>query len=172
MKKTALIAALLLAPLCAQAVPPVIETAFSPYEDSTGLVLKTIGSARKTVLVAGYSFTSAPIADALIEAKSLGVDVRVVVDKSNTRQKWSMIQRLSAGGVPVRINWNYAIMHNKFMVIDGATVETGSFNYTKNAAKHNAENVIVIHDMPPIAERYASDWQNLWDEAEAYREDP
>lgn len=40
---------------------------------------------------------------------------------------------LARQGVPVRIDSRYAIMHNKFMVIDGVTVQTGSFNYTRSA---------------------------------------
>jgi hypothetical protein len=42
-------------------------------------------------------------------------------------------------------------MHNKFMVIDGVTVETESFYYTSAAVKSNAENVIVMRNAPDIA---------------------
>jgi phosphatidylserine/phosphatidylglycerophosphate/cardiolipin synthase-like enzyme len=56
-------------------------------------------------------------------------------------------------------------MHNKFMVIDGVTVETGSFNYTSAAVKSIAENAIVIRNAPDIAKIYAAEWTRLWDEA-------
>jgi hypothetical protein len=42
------------------------------------------------------------------------------------------------------------------MIIDGATVITGSFNFTKAAEEHNAENMLVIRDAA-LAEQYASD---------------
>jgi hypothetical protein len=33
----------------------------------------------------------------------------------------------------VRVDYRYAILHDKFIVADGATVETGSFNFTSRA---------------------------------------
>ena len=45
-----------------------------------------------------------------------------------------------------KIDAQHAIAHNKVMVIDGATVITGSFNFTKRAENANAENLLVIHD--------------------------
>jgi phosphatidylserine/phosphatidylglycerophosphate/cardiolipin synthase-like enzyme len=56
-------------------------------------------------------------------------------------------------------------MHDKFMVVDGETLETGSFNHTAAAESRNAENVLVLHD-PPVAERYAAKWERLWAESE------
>ena len=47
-------------------------------------------------------------------------------------------------------------MHNKFMVVDGDAVQTGSFNYTTSAATRNAENVLVVQDSPELAKAYQS----------------
>jgi phosphatidylserine/phosphatidylglycerophosphate/cardiolipin synthase-like enzyme len=44
------------------------------------------------------------------------------------------------------------------MVIDGSTVITGSFNFTKAAEENNAENLLVIDDAEP-AQEYAKNWQ-------------
>jgi len=55
-------------------------------------------------------------------------------------------------------------MHDKFIEIDGQTVETGSFNYTSAAGARNAENVIVLHD-PAVAQRYGREWDQLWAES-------
>lgn len=68
--------------------------------------------------------------------------------------------------VPVRLNDKYAIMHNKFMIVDGRSVETGSFNYTQSAASRNAENVIYLRNRLDIAEKYAREFNRLWSEAE------
>ena len=68
----------------------------------------------------------------------------------------------------MRIDSRYAIMHSKFMVIDGATVETGSFNFTKSAAEHNQENVIVLRGQPDVAARYEAEWLRLWNESRDY----
>jgi phosphatidylserine/phosphatidylglycerophosphate/cardiolipin synthase-like enzyme len=77
--------------------------------------------------------------------------VQAVLDKSNATAKYSSATFLANMGVPTRIDYEYAIMHNKFMVIDGVTVETGSFNYTKAAEEKNAENVIILRDCPDVA---------------------
>ncbi len=56
-------------------------------------------------------------------------------------------------------------MHNKFMIIDSHSIETGSFNYTKNAASHNAENVIYLRNRPDITKKYTQEFNRLWNEA-------
>jgi hypothetical protein len=38
--------------------------------------------------------------------------------------------------IPVYIDAEHAIAHNKIMVIDGQTVITGSFNFTNAAEEH------------------------------------
>jgi phosphatidylserine/phosphatidylglycerophosphate/cardiolipin synthase-like enzyme len=70
--------------------------------------------------------------------------------------------------VPVRVDYRYAIMHNKFIVVDGETVEEDSFNYTSAAETKNAENVLVLND-PAVAAKYGQEWQRLWDESEAFK---
>jgi len=62
-------------------------------------------------------------------------------------------------GIPVRADYQYAIMHNKFIVVDGQTVELGSFNFTAAAEDKNAENVIVLHDSA-VAQRYSQEWNH------------
>ena len=54
----------------------------SPNGGCTDAVVATIGHAKKSVLVLAYSFTSAPIAGALKAAHDRGLDVRVILDKS------------------------------------------------------------------------------------------
>ncbi|MBI3440910.1 MAG: phospholipase D family protein [Proteobacteria bacterium] len=139
------------------------EDAFSPRQGATELVVKTINEAKKSVHVAAYSFTSKPIAEALITAHDKGVDVEVVLDKSQRNGR--MVQYIKDHGIPTRINDHYAIMHDKFIVIDEKTLELGSFNYTAAAEKRNAENVLVLHGAGKIVEDYSKQWEKLWGEA-------
>jgi phosphatidylserine/phosphatidylglycerophosphate/cardiolipin synthase-like enzyme len=62
-----------------------------------------------------------------------------------------------------------AILHDKFLVIDGHQVETGSFNFTKAATERNAENALLIENAP-LAARYAAEWRRLWAEAQPYQD--
>jgi len=144
------------------------QTAFSPSPKAIALVQSTIAHAEYSINLAAYSFTSYKIADALIEAKQRGVEVRVLLDKAQGKRHYRAIKDLQDAGIPIRINRHYAIMHNKYLIVDDKTVETGSFNYTANAEKHNAENVIVIKNNKKLATEFMDNWQKLWDEGESY----
>jgi phosphatidylserine/phosphatidylglycerophosphate/cardiolipin synthase-like enzyme len=146
-----------------------LEVGFSPSvngQSALQVVLSGIDRSKQQILVAAYSFTSKPISVALIRAKQRGVDVRVVADYKANSAKYSAVTYLANGGVPVALNGRYAIMHNKFMVIDGHDVQTGSFNYTQAAAQKNAENALMLHDVPELAAAYTQDFERLWSEAE------
>lgn len=144
------------------------QAAFSPSPQAIELVEKAINGAKHNVYVAAYSFTSPKVTKALIKAHLRDVDVRVVLDKSQSSHPRKALLDLYKTGVPIRINKKYAIMHNKYIIIDGKTVETGSFNFTISAERRNAENVIVIKNNPALAKKYTENWQKLWDEAKEY----
>jgi phosphatidylserine/phosphatidylglycerophosphate/cardiolipin synthase-like enzyme len=139
------------------------DIGFSPKQGAQEVVLKGIGAARKSILVAAYGFTSRTISGALLDAHRRGVDVSVVADGGQNADRYSAVRFLANQGIPVRLNDRHKIAHSKYMVIDGRHVQTGSFNYSAAAANDNAENVILIWDVPAIAERYAADWKRLRD---------
>jgi Phosphatidylserine/phosphatidylglycerophosphate/cardiolipin synthases and related enzymes len=64
--------------------------------------------------------------------------------------------------VAVRSIDAYPIFHDKFMVIDGRSVQTGSYNYSVSAARYNAENVLVVWNDPALAAAYARNWESNW----------
>jgi phosphatidylserine/phosphatidylglycerophosphate/cardiolipin synthase-like enzyme len=103
----------------------------------------------------------------LVEAHKRGVDVRVILDKSQRTERYSEADFLVNMGIPTWIDARHAIAHNKIMVIDGATVITGSFNFTKAAEEHNAENMLVIRDKA-LAGKYAANWQAHLEHSERY----
>jgi phosphatidylserine/phosphatidylglycerophosphate/cardiolipin synthase-like enzyme len=138
-----------------------IQVCFSPPLpqgcDPTQAVIQALNSAQHQILVQAFSFTSAPIAKAIVEARKRGVDVRVILDKSNASRAYSGATFLEHANVPVLIDAQHAIAHNKVMIIDGQTVITGSFNFTKAAEQSNAENLVLIHNSA-IAEQYVQNW--------------
>jgi len=142
------------------------EVAFSPAQGATELVVHTINSAQTTIRLAAYGFTSKPIIGALILAHQRGVDVEIVLDKSNAEARYPEGRSLADQGIPVRLDYQYAIMHSKYMIIDGHDVETGSFNFTQSAATRNSENVIVVHDDAALASQYLANWQKMWAESQ------
>ncbi len=145
-----------------------ITVAFSPKQGATDAIVTFIGEAKESIQVAAYSFTSPTIAKALLDAQQRGVDVSVVLDKSNETAQYTAATFLENSRVPLRINHRYKIMHSKYMIIDGTSVETGSFNYTKSAEEGNAENVIIVRNNRDLAQAYHSNWQRLWNEGKPY----
>ncbi|HBR3263283.1 TPA: phospholipase D family protein [Klebsiella pneumoniae] len=144
-----------------------IETGYSPEGTALQLVLKTINSAQQEIRLMGYSFTSPEVAGALVRAKRRGVDVKVVLDwKANTGKQnpasLAAMNLLVNAGIPVRTVSQYKIMHDKVIIADGRNIEVGSFNYTRSADRVNSENVLVVWDVPVVAQRYLQHWSTRW----------
>ena len=144
-----------------------IQVYFSPNGGCTEAIVKNLQSATNTVLVQAYSFTSAPIAEALVDAHKRGVKVTVILDKSQRTERYSEADFLLHADIPTFIDAKHAIAHNKIMVIDGHKVLTGSFNFTKAAESENAENLLVIEDTA-LAARYTENWKEHFSHSEGF----
>ena len=142
----------------ATTTPSAVTVCFTPGGNCTDAIVQALSDAKRTILVQAYSFTSAPIAKALLDAHKRGVQVQVILDKSQRTEKYSSADFLANQGVPTMIDAEHAISHNKVMIIDGETVITGSFNFTKAAQEKNAENLLIIRD-PALAAQYTQNWQ-------------
>lgn len=132
--------------------------AFSPHAGATRVVLQAIHSARHTIDVEAYSFTSLPIAAALKRAAARQVRVRVVVDRSSIRRGYRAVIALERAGIPIWIDDTVPIAHSKVLIIDRVGVVTGSFNFTY-AARNNSENVIWLQKVPAVAQQYLQDFR-------------
>src|SRR3974390_3246653 len=135
-----------------ESIPQGVRVYFSPHGGTTDAVVNALDHATNSVLVQAYSFTSAPIARALVDSQRRGVKVQVILDKSQRTEKYSEADFLKNEGVPTLIDAQHAIAHNKVMILDGYVVLTGSFNFTRAAEESNAENLLVIND-PILAKR-------------------
>jgi len=145
-----------------------IQVYFSPKGRCTEAVTNALGMAKASVFVQAYSFTSAPIAKALVDAHKRGVKVQVILDKCQKTDKYSSADFLHNSGIPTLIDAKHSIAHNKIMVIDGQTVLTGSFNFTKAAEEKNAENLLVIQDQN-VAAKYLVNWSTHAAHSERYK---
>jgi phosphatidylserine/phosphatidylglycerophosphate/cardiolipin synthase-like enzyme len=148
-------------------VPNSVEVFFSPNGGCTEAVVRELNRAKETVLVQAYSFTSAPIAQAMVSAFRRGVKVQVILDESQRSERYSSADFVAHARIPIFIDAKHAIAHNKIIVIDGETVLTGSFNFTKAAEEHNAENLLVIHDSQ-LAAQYTENWKEHLEHSERY----
>ena len=145
-----------------------IQACFSPRLpgdcDPGAVIVAALNAARTSILVQAYEITAGPIVAALIDAHRRGVEVRVIVDYGQLNDRRyhydaRAVQNLRVAGIPVLVDRPRGIMHDKVMIIDGDTVITGSYNYTKRAERENVENLLVIHD-PALAAQYARHWHS------------
>lgn len=146
-----------------------IDTYFSPRGGATEAIVKEINAAKSEILVQAYSFTSKPIAKALVDARKRGVRIEAVLDKSQRREKYTSADFIAHAGISTYIDDRHAIAHNKIIIIDKSTLITGSFNFTKAAEEKNAENLLVMKGNKPLVERYIRNFQEHKGHSEAYQ---
>ncbi len=131
-------------------------------------IVGLINGAQRSVLVQAYNFTSPPIIQAIGRAAERGLEVRVVLDKENRKSRYTGATYLDNHGVPVRIDEKVAIAHNKVIIIDGEVVIGGSYNFTGNAEKRNAENVTIIRDRC-VADQFVRNFEMRWQVSTPYQ---
>lgn len=105
------------------------EVYFSPHGGCTDAIIRELNKAKSTILVQAYSFTSAPIAEALLNAHKKGVKVEVILDKSQRTDKYSSATFLFNAGISTKIDAKHAIAHNKVMIIDGGDRDYRVFQF-------------------------------------------
>lgn len=147
---------------------PRVEVFFSPNGGCTDRIVSEIESAMTQIRVQAYSFTSARIAGAILAAKNRGIDCEVILDKSQQSQNYSELDFFHNQGIPTLIDDAHAIAHNKIILIDGTTVITGSFNFTKAAEESNAENLLIIKNHPDLNEKYAKNYTQHREHSRVY----
>ena len=155
-------------PVAPVEVPPTkIRAYFTPGHLVENAITDEIVAAKSEIRVQAYSFTNPVIVQALADAQQRGVDVVLVLDKSNRTQKYSAADYASHAGIPTVIDDRHAIAHNKIMIIDGKVVITGSYNFTRAAEKSNAENIVII-ESGAIADKYLQNWQKHRSHSQPY----
>lgn len=147
--------------------PPVDgEVCFSPDEPCDQKLIKFVKTAQRSIDVAIYDINLDQLIHELIVAARTK-QVRVVVEYRQSKGGHSLVSTLVKAGVSVRKGKQRGIMHNKFVIIDGEKVETGSFNYTNHAREANQENQVYIFNPKTVA-RYVERYRKIWGTAAAY----
>lgn len=166
MKRTAIAIALALAlaaPLHAQG--QTITAYFSPNGHAEQALVRLFRSAHTQILAAIYDLTDREIANALVDASRRHVEVWVAMDASEARTRTSQYPLLArALGPHVALRHGlgrYGILHDKFAVVDGQWVATGSYNWSYSAEHDNWENLLIISD-PDLAQEFGRDFQRIW----------
>lgn len=123
-------------------------------------LLKTLDSARVSIVLAMSWFTNDILLEKLIQKQDSGIDVKVVVyDDGINKTHGVDLTKLNA--VHKVKGTRGGIMHNKFCVIDNQVVVTGSYNWTTNAETRNDENIVIQID-PKTATDYSVQFNQLF----------
>jgi len=122
-------------------------------------VAAAFDAAHSTIDVAMYEFDLPVLEDALLRARRRGLRVRLVTDTDSITGP--VLQDLLGAGIGVVGDQRSALMHNKFVVIDGRSVWTGSMNFTENDAYRNNNDFLEI-DSPQLAENYTRKFEDMF----------
>lgn len=144
-------------------IDPTTQVYFSPQDDTVTEFETLLKSATKSIHLADYSFNIPEVVTILIDQMKAGLEVKLVLDKSQSAGKTEVpeITSLKQAGVDTAIGTSsdHKIMHSKFTIIDGITVEAGSWNYTAVAA--DEDNFFFVIENPTIVEAFESDFENM-----------
>lgn len=122
--------------------------------------LALVRRAESTVDAAFYELELPAAVEALLDRHYEGVQVRLVTDSRYANRE--AVKQCIDHGIPVTFDRREPYMHNKFCVVDGRWVWTGSANITENGMYRNDNNALLF-DSPALAENYAAEFQEMCD---------
>jgi phosphatidylserine/phosphatidylglycerophosphate/cardiolipin synthase-like enzyme len=151
-----------------------VRVAFAPGDDIAGLIVERIGAARRTVHMQAYLFTDRGVANALLAARKRGVEVELIGDAmQHANGGQPHLKALERAGVRVWLDGAHAAAHDKVVIVDaalpGATVITGSYNFTRAAQRSNAENVVVLSGNRAVTDRFLANFEKHRSESTPWR---
>jgi phosphatidylserine/phosphatidylglycerophosphate/cardiolipin synthase-like enzyme len=121
-------------------------------------MLSAVNDARESIDLALYNINQEDFAEALIDAHIRGVMVRMVLDNEKAFHK--VPQELIDAGIPIVIDPDTSTMHNKFMIIDGQQVWTGSMNFTESGCEDDYNNMLQIQN-ETLAKNYQTEFNEM-----------
>ncbi len=137
------------------------------------ILLKQMKGAKKTLDIAIAHFNTKELAEAVVVAHKRGVKVRVLIDLGEYGNRNSQERTISRGKVPLRYHtyslkhtFSFAkLMHHKFMIVDGKTLSTGSYNWSRTAEHKNHENLQVFSGKKwkKMIGTFEDKFEELWD---------
>lgn len=163
-----------------------VETVFESEGDAPSRIIERIRGARESIVFLAFTFTHDAIGAAIEERYRAGVEVRGVIERLQSERPEGELTRFRragmdgrraagspagscAAGPGVLVDGNPQLMHHKVIVIDRRTVILGSFNFTRNAAEDNDENLLLIDD-PAVAALFLEEFCRVYNTAVERRE--
>lgn len=148
--------------------PPALSDAyFSPGDACRNAIINQIDSATNQLNICVFTISDDSITDAIITSHKRGRQIRIITDNDKSHDEGSDIEQIASAGISVKMDRTPNHMHHKFMVTDEKAIITGSYNWTRSAAKFNQENIILSKEAGLI-KSYLKEFDNLWKVMENY----
>ena len=137
------------------------DACFSPGETCLKRIRTLFRQTRQSADVCVFTITDDRITEQIVAAHQRGVPIRLITDNDKSVDRGSDIDVFKRAGIDVRVDRTEHHMHHKFALFDRKTLLTGSYNWTRSAAQHNEENLIVTDD-PGLVAEFSDEFERLW----------
>jgi cardiolipin hydrolase len=134
---------------------------FSPDNNTAETLIGFIDRCKTSIDAAIYSITHDDITKALIRAHNRGVKIRILIDNMQAGNPYADDELLLEAGIMLKCDKKTGLMHHKFIIGDNSAVGTGSFNWTVNAARRNAENFVIIR-LKYVVGGFKKEFNSIW----------
>ncbi len=138
-----------------------VEAAFSPGDTCRARISRLFEDAHHSADVCVFTITDNRLAQSILDAHRRGVKIRILTDDDKSTDLGSDIRKLGDLGIEVRTDHSPNHMHHKFAVFDRSVLLTGSYNWTRSAAAHNQENVVILRE-PSVVRAFLDEYERLW----------
>jgi len=140
----------------------IVSVYFSPKSNTYKNGIKElISNAKSYIYIPIFYLTRKDLAEDLLEAKNRGVEIKIILDATAARNRYSMHKYLRKHGVTVKVENFGGKMHIKSIIVDDKYIVSGSMNLTKAGNSKNDENTIIVHNTN-LAKEYKHYFLELW----------
>jgi phosphatidylserine/phosphatidylglycerophosphate/cardiolipin synthase-like enzyme len=142
-------------------ISDVTQAYFSPGDDCLDAVISALQKATNTLDICVFTISDDRISKEILACFRRGVKVRIITDNEKMLDLGSDIAEFKVAGIPLKIDTSTAHMHHKFAIIDRSRLLNGSYNWTRSAALHNQENLVVSSEHA-LVESFQQEFNRLW----------
>lgn len=140
----------------------IISVYFSPKSNTYEKAIKNlIENSKEYIYIPIFYLTHKDLANELINAHNRCVEIKIILDASAARNKYSMHKSLREAGIKVKVENFGGKMHAKSIIIDDKYFVSGSMNLTKAGVIKNDENTLVLENMV-LTKQYKEYFLTLW----------
>lgn len=140
---------------------------FSPGDTCRNVIIQQIRSAVNQLQICVFTISDDMITDAIVTSHKRGTRIKIITDNDKSLDEGSDVGQLANAGIAVKMDRTPNHMHHKFMLVDGKALVTGSYNWTRSAARFNHENILLTTEAGVI-KSFIKEFDQLWQEMEVY----